>query len=61
MLGATTADDLRQVIERPAALVGLRLEPGLADVLLEDLRATDPSGPGHGTLPLLSHALLATW
>ncbi|WP_433539788.1 caspase, EACC1-associated type [Streptosporangium sandarakinum] len=48
-----TAEQLREAIERPAELAGLSFEAGLVDLLLEDL--------GTGTLPLLSHALLATW
>ncbi|MEV4745863.1 caspase family protein [Streptosporangium sp. NPDC049248] len=58
-------DQLRDVIERPATLAGLTIQPGLVDLLLEDLgigRASSEaaSGPGGG-LPLLSHALLTTW
>ncbi|MEO3810670.1 caspase family protein [Sphaerisporangium sp. B11E5] len=51
-----TVAQLREVIERPAALSGLTLQDGLADLLLDDIGAD--SG---GTLPLLSHVLLATW
>jgi WD40 repeat protein len=47
--------ELRQTIERPAKQAGLSLEVGLADVVLRDL------GKEPGALPLLSHALLATW
>ena len=50
-----TPEELRDVIEQPAAAAGLRLEPGLADVMLSD--AADQLGG----LPLLSHALLETW
>ena len=39
----------------PARLAGLRLEPGLVDLVLRDV-AGEP-----GALPLLSHALRATW
>ncbi|WP_327091074.1 hypothetical protein OIE66_10745 [Nonomuraea sp. NBC_01738] len=48
---------LRRVIEGPAERAGLTLQDGLVGLLLDDL------GPGKaaGTLPLLSHALLATW
>lgn len=58
-------DQLRDVIEGPATLAGLAIQPGLVDLLLEDLGIgrTSPeaaSGPGGG-LPLLSHALLTTW
>jgi WD40 repeat protein/class 3 adenylate cyclase len=55
LVGPLTEHELRQVIERPAALVGLRLEPGLVDTVTGDV-ADEP-----GALPLLSHALLETW
>lgn len=59
-LGAMNRSELTETVEEPAALAGLDLEPGLVDVLLHDL---DPGGHGcdPGSLPLLSHALLATW
>ena len=44
-----------QAIEGPAREAALLLEPGLVDVLLQDVR-DDP-----GALPLLSHALRETW
>ena len=47
--------ELRDAIELPADVAGLRLETGLADVVLADIRG-EPGG-----LPLLSHALLETW
>jgi WD40 repeat protein len=58
-----THDELRTAIERPAEQAGLALETGLADRMLRDLRASDDAEPGSGNsgLPLLSHALLATW
>ncbi|WP_405536805.1 helix-turn-helix domain-containing protein [Streptomyces sp. NBC_00075] len=59
-LGAMSRGELAETVERPAALAGTELEPGLLAVLLHDL---DPGGHGYdpGALPLLSHALLATW
>lgn len=62
IVGPMASDQLRAAIEEPAKLAGLALEPGLADVLLHDLGSghLPDSGPG-GALPLLSHALLATW
>ena len=48
-------DELRQAIEAPAALCGLRLESGLVDLLVRDTEG-EP-----GALPLLSHALAETW
>ncbi|WP_043627561.1 caspase, EACC1-associated type [Nonomuraea candida] len=53
-----SAAELRQVIEEPAVRSGLSLEPGLADLILDDLRALEGSDD---LLALLSHALLATW
>ncbi|WP_189040683.1 caspase, EACC1-associated type [Micromonospora sonchi] len=59
LVSPMTTGELRDVIEKPAYLAGLALEPGLVDLLLRDLRA---GGPGAGpALPLLSHALLSTW
>ena len=55
LLGPMREDELRAAVERPARHVGLRLEPGLADVVIADV-ADQP-----GALPLLSHALLETW
>ncbi len=48
-------DELRRAVTEPARLAGLRLEPGLVDVVLGEV-AGEP-----GALPLLSHALRATW
>lgn len=48
-------DDLRAAIEGPANQAGLRLEPGLVDLLVRDVEG-EP-----GALPLLSHALRQTW
>jgi WD40 repeat protein/class 3 adenylate cyclase len=50
-----TEDELREVIERPALAAGLRLEPGLVELLLRDVQG-EPGG-----LPLLSFALAETW
>ena len=54
-IGAMTKEELRTAIEQPAAQDGWELEPGLVDLMLEDVE--DESG----ALPLLSHALLETW
>ncbi|MDC0772273.1 hypothetical protein POF73_36150 [Streptomyces sp. HD] len=54
--------ELRQAITEPAAAEGLALEPGLVEVLLRDLGAVGGTGTSEAaTLPLLSHALRATW
>jgi class 3 adenylate cyclase/WD40 repeat protein/energy-coupling factor transporter ATP-binding protein EcfA2 len=50
-----SAEDLRRAIAEPARLTGLRLEPGLIDIVLRDV-AGEP-----GALPLMSHALRETW
>jgi DNA-binding SARP family transcriptional activator len=49
------ADELRRAVERPAAMAGLLLEPGLTDILVDDVRDAT------GALPLLSTSLLALW
>nr|WP_066361316.1 ATP-binding protein [Herbidospora mongoliensis] len=49
-----TPAQLREAIEKPTRLADLRLQEGLVDLLLDDF------GTG-AALPLLSHALLATW
>ncbi|MFI9163272.1 caspase, EACC1-associated type [Kitasatospora aureofaciens] len=54
-------EELRAAIEGPAALAGLTLDEGLADLLLHELGATRPTGPEPGTLPMLSHTLRAIW
>ncbi|MET9570244.1 helix-turn-helix domain-containing protein [Streptomyces virginiae] len=56
--------ELRESITRPARLAGLALEPGLVPLLLRDVGLRDdPSGgtTPSGALPLVSHALMATW
>jgi WD40 repeat protein len=68
VLGPMTEPELRQAISGPAKSAGLKLEAGLPDLLLQELGA-GPHSPGRsrrgtydaGALPLLSHALLATW
>ncbi|MET8865800.1 hypothetical protein ABZW11_22925 [Nonomuraea sp. NPDC004580] len=47
---------VRRAVEEPAARAGLAVEPGLTELILEDLR-----GVSDDQLPRLSHALLATW
>lgn len=54
-IGAMTADELRQAITAPAQSAGWDFQPGLVDLILQDV-GTEP-----GALPLLSHALLETW
>jgi len=70
VLGPMRSAELRAAIEGPARAAGLILEPGLVETLLRELGAGNGSaGPGAGVaapydpgaLPLLSHALQATW
>ena len=55
LLGAMGVDDLRAAIEGPAHQAGLLLEPGLVELLVQDVEGEA------GALPLLSHALRTTW
>ncbi len=55
LLGPMTEEELREAIVEPANTCGLRVEPALVDLLVSEV-ASEP-----GALPLLSHALLATW
>lgn len=66
LVGPMSEPELRRAITEPAARAGLTLESGLVEILLHDLTPTaqrTPEGAAHeaGALPLLSHALLATW
>ncbi|MER5888020.1 WD40 repeat domain-containing protein [Streptomyces sp. NPDC001941] len=56
VVGALTDEEIRSAVHGPARKAGLAVDPGFADLLLADLRHS-----GAGGLPLLSHALLATW
>ncbi len=55
LVAPLTGPDLREAIDGPARLSGLRLEPGLVDLVLRDAEGQP------GALPLLSHALAETW
>jgi WD40 repeat protein/DNA-binding SARP family transcriptional activator len=55
LLAAMSEPDLRSAVEGPARRAGLLLEPGLVDVLVQEVSG-EP-----GALPLLSHALAQTW
>ena len=55
LLGPMSRDDLVTAIESPAREAGLRLEAGLVELLVREVEG-EP-----GALPLLSHALRATW
>jgi RsiW-degrading membrane proteinase PrsW (M82 family) len=54
-IGAMTPDELREVITQPAENNKWGFQPGLVDLILQEV-GTEP-----GALPLLSHALLETW
>ena len=55
LLGPMGETELRAAVEGPAGRAGLRLEPGLVDLVVREIQA-EP-----GALPLLSHALHQTW
>lgn len=55
LLGPMDDRSLRRAIEEPARQSGLLLEPGLVDLVVRDV-LDEPGG-----LPLMSHALRATW
>ncbi|MFI6737749.1 NACHT and WD repeat domain-containing protein [Nonomuraea sp. NPDC050451] len=67
LVGAMSRAEVREAIIFPAQDVGLEIEPGLVELLLRDLGATN--GPGEeettgyeaGRLPLLAHALRVSW
>lgn len=60
-IGQMTNEELRRAIEEPAKHGGWEFERGLVDLLLNDIGADGTGQPEPGALPLLSHALLATW
>ena len=55
LVGPMQASELRRVVELPAGRVGLRVDPDLADALVDDVEG-EP-----GALPLLSTSLLELW
>ncbi|GAB3854044.1 hypothetical protein ACFPIJ_61410 [Dactylosporangium cerinum] len=55
LVGPVGGPELREIVTRPAARAGLSVDPDLLATLLADV------GDEPGTLPLVSHALLATW
>jgi WD40 repeat protein/transcriptional regulator with XRE-family HTH domain len=64
VIGPMSAGQLRRAIVEPAHKAGRGIDDGLVEVLLADMRPHGVPGPGGheaGALPLLSHALLATW
>ncbi|WND36476.1 hypothetical protein RI578_20260 [Streptomyces sp. BB1-1-1] len=62
VLGPLTTAELREAVNGPARAVGMELEPGLAELIIREVSTGGPRGAHDaGVLPLLSHALLATW
>jgi WD40 repeat protein len=71
VVGPMTEIELREVILFPAREAGLEVEAGLVELLLRDLGTPAADGPQGsagpvqayeaGRLPLLAHALRATW
>ncbi|MEU6069571.1 AAA family ATPase [Streptomyces sp. NPDC047082] len=62
VLGPLTTAELREAVTGPAKAVGVELEPGLAELIVREVSTDGPRGAHDaGVLPLLSHALLATW
>ncbi|MCX5336318.1 hypothetical protein [Streptomyces sp. NBC_00140] len=55
LVGAMTADELREAVTRPAAAVGLLVERELTARIVEEVLDRP------GALPMLSHVLLETW
>ena len=60
-IGQMSREELRRAIEEPAKRGGWEFEPGLVDIILQDIGAHGSQEPEPGALPLLSHTLLATW
>ena len=55
LIGPMSEDELRWAIEKPAARAGGELDPGLIELLLDDIRGRP------GALPLLEFALERLW
>ena len=55
LVGPMTEDELRRAIERPALLAGGEFEPGLVEMLLQDVEGQP------GSLPLLQFTLMELW
>lgn len=61
-VGAMNDDELREVITQPALKAKMTVEDGLVELLLRDVCPRNGLvAHGAGVLPLLSHALYATW
>lgn len=60
-VAAMSDDELRSAVEQPARQAGLRLEEGLAEHLLRELRQERAADGDAVALPFLAHALQQTW
>lgn len=60
-LGPVERSDLDRVILGPADQVGLTVQPELREALLADMGVGSASADASSRLPLLAHALRATW
>jgi hypothetical protein len=60
VLGPMTHAQLRDVVVEPAKAAGLRIEPGLVDLILNDVGVEENSAET-ARLPLLSDVLAGTW
>ena len=61
VVGPMDDTDLRSAVVEPARKAGVTIEDGLVEVLLADVHRPGSESGAAGLLPLLSHALLATW
>ena len=61
LVTAMTERQLRMAITQPAKKAGSKVDDGLADLLLAEVRTGQPQAFGAGALPLLSHALDQAW
>jgi len=61
LVTAMTERQLRMAITEPARKAGAKVDDGLADLLLAEVRTGQPGAFGAGALPLLSHALDQAW
>jgi hypothetical protein len=61
IIGAMTAEELRQAIEGPVEAGEWEFQPGLVETIMQDLGAAFGRTPEPGALPLLSLALHETW
>jgi WD40 repeat protein len=60
VLGPMNPTELRDAVVEPATTARLCIEPGLVDLILNDVGAEEKP-PGTARLPLLSHVLAGTW